>query len=164
MFHCEVDWNEDTDYETGGYADLTVMDGSAVAREFKHQRLGVFNHPHNLKDNKFHFIFKSHEAPVEIYFSYEMITHKKQEGRDSNITDMAKVLGSFTRVSSLLMQQEHEMNRLMEMGDKHTARLRVHMEELYWRGVVEGLVLVCSAGVSLWTLKRQIYSQYQSLV
>ena len=104
------------------------MDGRSLAREFVHQRLGVFNHPHNIKDNKFHFIFKSKEVPVEIYFSYEMITYKKQEGKESNTTDMAKILGSFTRVSNLLLQQEREMGRLMELGDRHTARLKAHLE------------------------------------
>lgn len=56
------------------------------------------------------------------------------------------------------------MLRLIEMGDRHTHRIRHHLNELYWRGIAEGMLIVGSALVSLWMLKKQIYKQYQSLV
>ena len=50
--------------------DLTIMDGQAIAREYKSQRLGIFKHNHNIKDNRFKFVFQSKGAPMEVYFSY----------------------------------------------------------------------------------------------
>jgi hypothetical protein len=61
------------DYDTGEYLDLTILDDPSVIREFKKQRLGVFNYPHNLKDRKYYFYFRSYEAPIDIYFSYEKV-------------------------------------------------------------------------------------------
>lgn len=77
---------------------------------------------------------------------------------------MYKVSQKYSRVNKLLEQQEKEMMRLIEMGERHTHRIRNHLNELYWRGVAEGVLIVGSALVSLGLLRRQIYKQYQSLV
>jgi hypothetical protein len=74
------------------------------------------------------------------------------------------VASSFGRVSSLLLQQEREMSRLVQMGQRHTLRLESHFEELWWRAALEGLTLLGSAAVSLAMLRREIYRGYQSLV
>lgn len=66
------------DYYAGEYLDLTILDDGSVVREFKKQRLGVFNHPHNLKDHKYYFHFRSYDAPIDIYFSYEKVASAKK--------------------------------------------------------------------------------------
>jgi hypothetical protein len=55
------------------------MEGSNLVREYKQQRLGVFKHAYNIKDQKLRFVFTSTDAPLEVYFSYEYITPQKNE-------------------------------------------------------------------------------------
>ena len=63
------------------------MDGNSLVREYKQQRLGVFKHPYNIKDQKIRFTFKSTDAPLEVYFSYEYMTSQKTEKKEpDNIT------------------------------------------------------------------------------
>jgi len=54
------------------------MEGNSVVREYKQQRLGVFKHAYNVKDQKIRFLFKSTEAPLEVYFSYEFLNKDKK--------------------------------------------------------------------------------------
>lgn len=70
----------------------------------------------------------------------------------------------FERVSSLLLQQEKEMERLMEVGDKHGSHLDSHLQQIWWKALLEGVCLVGSACISLWMLQKQLYHGYQQLV
>lgn len=58
---------------------MALMEGSNLVREYKQQRLGVFKHAYNIKDQKLRFVFTSTDAPLEVYFSYEYITPQKNE-------------------------------------------------------------------------------------
>ena len=168
MFHCEVDWQEGEDYESGGHVDLQIEEGGSVVREYKKQRLGVFKQNYTVRDKRFGFVFRSGEAAVEVYFSYECVSGKKaresREGGNSTESPIEKVKGSFSRVSSLLEQQEREMKRLIEMGDRHTGHLEAHLSSLWWRASAETAALLASAFISLFLLKRELYAGYQQLV
>lgn len=59
MFHSEI-LTEDND----GYVDLALYDNETLIRNYKQQRLGIFNIPHNLKDNRYTFKFTSTSAEV----------------------------------------------------------------------------------------------------
>ena len=56
------------------------------------------------------------------------------------------------------------MERLMEVGDRHSEHLGHHLGQLWWRGVLEAVALVGSAVLSFWMLRLQIYRGYQQLV
>ena len=66
MFHSEV-LEEDS---IEGYINLALYDEDKLIRNYKQQRLGIFNIMHNLKDHKYTFRFENADALNEVYFSY----------------------------------------------------------------------------------------------
>ena len=77
-------------------------------------------------------MFKSLGSPVEVYFSYECVKQSKSTKKeDDNSTELTKVTSSFNRVSNLLLQQEKEMERLMEIGNRHSEHMESHLNQLW---------------------------------
>jgi hypothetical protein len=52
MFHSEV-----VDDNIDGFVNLALYDNDNLIRNYKQQRLGIFNIPHNLKDHRYTFRF-----------------------------------------------------------------------------------------------------------
>jgi len=83
MFHSEIDSDELEDY-----VNLDLYEDDKIIRQFKQQRLGIFNIIHNTKDSKYKFKFTSTVAEVSVYVSYEYVTKAKLEEKTSNISSI----------------------------------------------------------------------------
>ena len=57
MFHSEVLGDE-----LEGYVNLAIFDGESLARNYKQQRLGIFNVRHNIKDHHYTFRFQNSDS------------------------------------------------------------------------------------------------------
>lgn len=145
--------------------NLILYDNDQIVRNYRQQRLGIFNIQHTAKDHLYKLQFTSSDSKVDVYVSYELITKQKLANQQrENITDLQAIANQFAKVGRMMVSQETEMKRVMEVSQQHEERLNSYVNYFAVSLMSETIIIVLGSLNSLLVLRKQLYAGYQLLV